>query len=106
MAEWRFFLTGLAPGAAVEPQRNPASEWLPERAWDELSNLGQLSAFEGLDKAVEESLDDFQHIYDASDPGSMPIPAPFDVLNRFQNMLVLRALRPDKVVMQVRGHLS
>lgn len=39
----------------------------------------------------------WQAVYDSSEPGQMPLTEKFELLNRFQRLMVLRALRPDKV---------
>ena len=42
-------------------------------------------------------------IYDASDPSAEPLPEPWDArLSRVQKLLVLRVLRPDKLVSAVQ----
>jgi len=98
-AEWRFFLTGLAAGAPDgELPSNPASDWLPTRAWEELNSLSRLKVFQGLIEDVVEYEDDWRAVYDSSEPGQMPLTEKFELLNRFQRLMVLRALRPDKVV--------
>lgn len=60
-AEWRFFLTGLAAGAPDgELPSNPASDWLPTRAWEELNSLSRLKVFQGLIEDVVEYEDDWR----------------------------------------------
>ena len=44
--EWRFLLTG---GVALEnPYSNPASAWLKEKAWSEITRCSDLPAFFGF----------------------------------------------------------
>ena len=44
--EWMFLLTGGLGSATDSP--NPASDWLVERAWKELTRLDKLPAFSAL----------------------------------------------------------
>ena len=49
--EWRFLLSGQAPGASEKPNPNPSTEggWIEKRCWGEICTLdGGLPAFVGL----------------------------------------------------------
>ena len=48
---------------------------------------------------ISQNLGEWKLVFDAVDPHKMPIPGPFaSLLTGFQKLLVLRCLRPDKVI--------
>eukprot|EP00698_Gefionella_okellyi_P007692 TRINITY_DN1880_c0_g3_i1.p1 TRINITY_DN1880_c0_g3~~TRINITY_DN1880_c0_g3_i1.p1 ORF type:complete len:4251 (-),score=1210.42 TRINITY_DN1880_c0_g3_i1:76-12828(-) len=100
-AELRFLLTGgtAIGGASVS---NPLT-WLPEKAWQELQRLNSEPAFTGIVDSVTKEAPIWKTFYDSSDAHSAPLPRPFDKkLTDFQRLLVLRCLRPDKVIPAVQ----
>ena len=96
--ELRFLLTGgISVGEDIPP--NPASGWLSQTSWAEICRLSQLPAFETLANAFQLNLKKFQDIYDSATPHEMHLPAPYhSQLTPFQRLLVIRCLRPDKLV--------
>jgi dynein heavy chain len=103
-SEFLFFLTG---GVGLDnPYPNPAPAWLPSKAWDELCRLDQLPRFQGLRKGIESNIESWQHVYDASKPQSEPLPGAASDYDSVQRLLVLRTLRPDKVVPAVRDFVE
>uniref|UniRef100_A0A061R4I5 Dynein heavy chain 9 n=2 Tax=Tetraselmis sp. GSL018 TaxID=582737 RepID=A0A061R4I5_9CHLO len=101
----RFLLTG---GVAVgdNPHENPAREWLPEKAWTELWLLDMLPAFEGIREAVAQDPLAWKPFVDSSNPHTSHLPGEWDRrLSAFQKLLVLRALRPDKIVQGVASYV-
>ncbi|KAG8578265.1 hypothetical protein GDO81_010436 [Engystomops pustulosus] len=99
--EWHFLLTG---GVALEiPQPNPAPMWLKDKSWGELLRLSTLPHFKGLDDHICSNLPEWKNIYDSSHPNEMELPDPWeDLLTAFQKLLVIRCLRPDKVIPAVQ----
>ncbi|XP_041110137.1 dynein heavy chain 3, axonemal-like isoform X2 [Polyodon spathula] len=96
-AEWRFLLTG---GVALEnPYSNPAPAWLKGQSWGELVRLSTLTSFSSLRKHFCSNVAEWKKIYDASHPNELPLPDPWeDLLTAFQRLLVLRCIRPDKII--------
>ena len=95
--ELRFLLTG---GVAMEnPHANPAPQWLSDKAWGELCRLDALPNFTELREFVTLAPEVFQPLFAASDPVQERLPDPWhQKLTPFQRILVLRALRPDKIL--------
>ena len=53
-------------------------------------------------ESFESNLPTFKAIYDAKDPMTVELPSPWnEKLNQFQKMLLVRVVRPDKVVLMV-----
>ncbi|XP_078090943.1 dynein axonemal heavy chain 3-like [Mustelus asterias] len=103
--EWRFLLTG---GVALEiPFVNPAPTWLKEKSWGEIVRLSALPAFSELKNHFCSKLFEWKRIYDASQPEKMPLPHPWaDNLSTFQMLLVLRCIRPDKMIPAIQQFIS
>jgi dynein heavy chain len=61
-----------------------------------------LDDFKGIDDHLVNNPDDFKEIFDAPNANEIPLPAPWEEkLNGFQKMIVLKAIRPDKLIPSV-----
>ncbi|XP_076842922.1 dynein axonemal heavy chain 3 [Brachyhypopomus gauderio] len=97
---WRFLLTG---GIALDnPQPNPAPEWLTEKAWSEVVRASRLPGLDGLFEHVRDNIPQWKQIYDSSRPHEEPLPGQWRHLLGMERMVVLRCLRPDKLVPAVQ----
>ncbi|XP_025270954.1 dynein heavy chain 7, axonemal [Camponotus floridanus] len=95
MAQWMFLLTG---GIGLEnPFANP-TEWLPARSWDELCRLDDVPGFAGIKDSYTRYINEWKKVFDHKEPHMLSFPAPWNKLTNFEKMLVLRCIRPDKVV--------
>ncbi|XP_067915582.1 dynein axonemal heavy chain 3-like [Heterodontus francisci] len=103
--EWRFLLTG---GVALEiPFVNPAPTWVKDKSWGEIVRLSTLPAFSELKNHFCSKLSEWKKIYDSSQPEKMPLPDPWeDNLSSFQSLLVLRCIRPDKMIPAIQHFIT
>eukprot|EP00898_Chlorokybus_atmophyticus_P003847 jgi/Chlat1/4463/Chrsp29S04567 len=109
-AEWMFLLTGGIGTGGTGFGTNPNPEWLIDRSWTELCRLSVLSpAFTGLAEGLRDNPKEWKELYDSTEPHLMPLPgggannnSKFSSLNPIQKLLVLRCVRPDKVVPAVQ----
>eukprot|EP00062_Callorhinchus_milii_P022724 gi/632980863/ref/XP_007907272.1/ PREDICTED: dynein heavy chain 3, axonemal-like [Callorhinchus milii] len=103
--EWRFLLTG---GVALEiPFVNPAPSWLKDKSWGEIVRLSSLPAFCKLQNHFCSHLSEWKKIYDSSQPETISLPDPWEQsLSNFQHLLVLRCIRPDKVIPAVQQFIT
>ncbi|XP_032895202.1 dynein heavy chain 3, axonemal-like [Amblyraja radiata] len=103
--EWRFLLTG---GVALDiPFVNPAPTWVKDKSWAEIVRLATLPAFSDLNNHFSSKLSEWKKIYDSSQPEKMCLPDPWDkALNRLQALLVLRCVRPDKVIPAIQQFIA
>lgn len=95
-----FFLTG---GVGLDnPHVNPAGEWLSERAWSEIVRASSLSGLERFYEDVQANTDKWRQFYDLSDPHDAGLPAPFSDASSMVQLIILKCMRPDKIVPAVR----
>lgn len=101
---WYFLLTG---GVALDnPYPNPASEWLSEKAWAEVVRASSLPKLRGLMEHLEQNTREWKTIYDSAWPQEERFPGPWKSLQGLDRMVVLRCLRPDKIVPAIREFIS
>nr|XP_039250666.1 dynein heavy chain 3, axonemal-like [Styela clava] len=102
-AEWKFLLTG---GVALDnPFPNPASAWLTDKSWAELVRCSDLQEFSGLMNHVRANVDKWQALHDSNTPHSHEFPGEWNELNKLQKLVIVRCLRPDKVVPAVQDYI-
>ncbi|XP_055958183.1 dynein axonemal heavy chain 3 [Patella vulgata] len=103
--DWRFLLTG---GVALEnPFPNPAASWLADKSWAEIVRASSLPAFKGFMDHFQKQIDDWKMIYDSATPHTETLPTPWcDKLTDLEELIVLRCLRPDKMVPAIQRYIA
>lgn len=77
---------------------NPCSSWLPDVAWDNISELDKLANFHGAITSFEQYMRDWNVWFTSPEPESASLPGEWDnACNELQRMLFVRSLRPDRV---------
>ncbi|XP_076302983.1 dynein axonemal heavy chain 7 [Lasioglossum baleicum] len=93
--QWMFLLTG---GISIDnPHANPTT-WLPTKQWNQLCNLDEVDGFTGIRRNFTDNAEQWKNLFDSKEPQNSPIPSPYANLNSFERLLVLRCIRPDKIV--------
>ncbi|XP_052749829.1 dynein axonemal heavy chain 1-like isoform X2 [Galleria mellonella] len=91
----------LLNGAKIEQELdNPEPKWISARMWLDMQQLASLPTMKQfvLDNFLQQ-IKFFKTYYDAWNPHKLPYPKPLDSqLDSFQKLLVLKCLRPDKLV--------
>ncbi|XP_068083304.1 dynein axonemal heavy chain 7 [Anabrus simplex] len=104
LSEWLFLLTG---GVGLDNPHAKPAEWLTQRSWDEICRLEDLKNFKGLRDDVYAKTDKWKVMFDSLEPHIFPLPGHWDnALSQFQKMLVLRCIRPDKMVSAVQNFVK
>ncbi|KAM9856226.1 dynein axonemal heavy chain 12 [Aulostomus maculatus] len=104
-SEFMFLLTG---GVGLQNTiANPDPSWLQDKSWDELCRASNLAGLQGIKDALIKSPGDFKPIYDSKEPWKTPLPSPWsEKLNGLQKMIIVRCLRPDKIVPAMNKYVS
>ena len=100
LSEWRYMLTG--PQGTIEIPPNPTT-WLNDNTWkamyEEVYGLENLDKFKGIETYFMNNTDLFKPMFDATNAHEEPMPGIWEnKLNEFQKMLILKAIRPDKLI--------
>ena len=92
-------------GSLTAPE-NPTT-WIEENIWPstfkKIYGLSTLKAFEGFDEYFMNNSEQFKKIFESNNPHKQAIPTPWEKkLNAFQKILLLKAFRPDKVIVVLK----
>ncbi|KAK2577836.1 hypothetical protein KPH14_001102, partial [Odynerus spinipes] len=103
MQQWIFLLTG---GVGLDnPYVNPTS-WLPVTQWDELCRLDSVEGFSGIRENFNRITEEWKTVFDSKEPQNTTFPAPYDNISSFERLLILRCIRPDKIIPAVQGYVE
>ena len=81
----------------------PLFEWMPPSIWPRIKALESLKRFSGLGDAMQSESDDWQKFFDSEQPEVAKLPGDYQkTLSHFDRLIVLRALRPDRVTTALR----
>ncbi|XP_014215495.1 dynein heavy chain 3, axonemal [Copidosoma floridanum] len=103
--QWIFLLTG---GVALDnPYPNPDPSWLSDKAWSEVARSSSLKGLEPLRSSFEDNIRAWKDYYDLTNPHESPLPEPFEGESRasLKRLVVLRCVRPDKLVPAIRNFI-
>jgi len=107
--EYDFFLRGgTVLDKNLQPP-NPCKDWLPEAAWDHITELEKLPAFQGIVASFDQNSSEWRDWYRSQDPPpeeQRPVGEWHNKWDEFEKMVVLRCLRPDRVAFAVRKFIS
>merc|ERR1712106_253383 len=96
--EYSFFLRGGIVLDKEGQMDNPCTSWLPDQAWDNITELDKLTNFHGIMSSFEQFPREWQKWYISAQPESQDLPGEWDSqCNELQRMIVVRSLRPDRV---------
>ncbi|KAL0892691.1 hypothetical protein ABMA27_014410 [Loxostege sticticalis] len=98
-----FLLTG---GVALEnPYENPAPAWLTEKSWSEIVRSSNLAGLRGFKENFESNVKGWKEFYDLSAPHENPLPPPYEDIRGIPKLIILRCIRPDKLIPLVQQYV-
>jgi len=102
--ELDFFLKGNTSLEEVEKCPIP---WLSEASWKDAFKLDSFGGvFQGFLENVKGFHKQWKHWYDEQEPEMVPMPCGYsDSLNKFQQLLVMRIFRTDRVVNSIKNFI-
>ncbi|KAG8235431.1 hypothetical protein J437_LFUL015496 [Ladona fulva] len=99
-----FLLTG---GVALDnPYPNPDDSWLSDKSWNEIVQASSLNSLSGLHSSLSKYPYLWRDYFMSSSPQSDKCPEPFADVKGLEKLVILRCLRPDKVVPGVQFDLA
>ncbi|CAF96734.1 unnamed protein product, partial [Tetraodon nigroviridis] len=105
--ELEFFIKGNL--SLEKSHRKKPCDWLPEQGWEDLVKLAELfpEVFSSLPDDVEKNSSDWRSWYDLDAPEQVLFPMKYaDTLTAFQQLLLLRCFRVDRVYRAVTDYIT
>lgn len=105
--EWQYFLKGgLVLDRNSQPQ-NPAPTWISDEAWDNITELDNLPNFKGITQSFDGSQGEWERWYRQNEPEVSEMPSEWESkCNELQRMIVVRCLRPDRVIFSATAYVA
>lgn len=101
--ETRLIVTGGSGKETTIP--NPATQaektqtWLSDNGWNAICEIAGLSInFKDLEKSFISNLTDWKKVITANNPMDEDFPSPFNHLDFFHKLIIVRILRPEKTI--------
>ncbi len=74
--------------------------------WGEICRLSDLKGFNKFYATIHEHLDEYKLIYDSQEPHSVSLPSAVkNKFNVFEKLLILRTIRPDKLIPAILDYI-
>lgn len=85
----------------------PLHEWLPPAIWPRVKSLEGLKRFGGLGDTMQSDSDEWQKWFDSEMPEVAKFPGDYQkTLTAFDRLIVLRAMRPDRVTTALKSWME
>lgn len=106
-ASYSFLLTG-GVGVAEKHLPNPDNNWIKQKTWSEICRSANVDEkFQDLPDAIADNPGEWKKIYDAAEPLNVSLPMGYsEKLGSFEKLLLIRMIRPDKVLLAIREFVS
>ncbi|XP_030637015.1 dynein heavy chain 11, axonemal [Chanos chanos] len=90
----------------VEASRGSPVNFLSPQAWGAVKSISLLPEFRGLDRDIEGSAKRWRKLVESESPERETFPQDWKNKNTLQRLLILRALRPDRIAYALRGFVE
>jgi len=85
----------------------PLHEWLPEAIWPRIKALEGMKRFNNLGDNMQSDSDEWLRYFDSETPEVAKVPGDYQKnLSQFDRLILLRALRPDRVAVALRAWIE
>ena len=91
------FFDFLLKGPKVAGRGNPLPEWMPDSAWASVQALKEIEEFGALPDDIIGSAKRWRDWMEVERPEEEPMPGEWKKLPSFAQLLIFRALRPDRM---------
>lgn len=102
LAELRFLMAGATQVDMTKPNPTGEDGWLTDKAWLTILEMSsKFDSFKGFDDDFAKDCSQWEKIYNSSSPQSFkenPWPGKWNDLRLLQKTIIMRAIRPDKVI--------
>ena len=108
IAELRFLMAGATQVEMTKPNPTGEGGWLQDKAWLTILEMSsRFESFKGFDDEFVKNLSHWEKIYNCTNPQSFktnPWPEPWgnDVSLLLKKTIIMRAIRPDKVIPMIQ----
>lgn len=104
--EYKFLLFGGDGNENMSAM--PDTAWISDKMWTDINQLQQLDVFGArFLTTFQANVSDWQNYYDSPEPQTICMPDPWDSqLSMFQKLLVIQAIRPDKLAAGVKKYIQ
>ncbi|KAG6609727.1 Axonemal dynein heavy chain [Phytophthora cinnamomi] len=105
--ELRYFFTGNTQMDVQKPKPAGSEGWLNDKTWANIVGLDALPSFTDFSDAFATELSLWELSYNSTDPAeTLTNISALATLDAFQRIIVLRCLRPDKVIPAVMSFVA
>jgi len=87
-------------------KENPLQSWLPDAAWGSVQALSTMEEFSSLPADVEGSWKRWKEWCEFEQPEANPLPQEWKRLSGFHQLLIIRAMRPDRMTLAISNWVS
>lgn len=85
----------------------PLQEWLPGPIWPKIKALEGLKSFTGIGDIMQSDSDDWRSWFDSEMPEVAKLPGDYQrTLRSFDRLILLRAIRPDRVTTALKSWIE
>eukprot|EP00604_Paraphysomonas_vestita_P004169 CAMPEP_0174821982 /NCGR_PEP_ID=MMETSP1107-20130205/11973_1 /TAXON_ID=36770 /ORGANISM="Paraphysomonas vestita, Strain GFlagA" /LENGTH=178 /DNA_ID=CAMNT_0016039729 /DNA_START=313 /DNA_END=846 /DNA_ORIENTATION=+ len=85
----------------------PLHEWMSDSVWPKIKALEGLKRFTGLGDNMQSDSDDWMAFFDSEMPETAKLPGDYQrSLTSFDRLILLRALRPDRVTTALKSYIE
>ena len=84
----------------------PLHEWMPEALWPKVKSLERISRFKGLGDNMQSDSDEWNVWFENEAAENAKLPGSYEKLSRFDRLILLRAIRPDRLMKALSSYVE